>query len=111
MSRTGRNAAFVYGIACYSIFFVTFLYLIGWVTNLVVPVSIDSGATGNVAVAIVVDLTLVALFGLQHSVLARPGFKRVITRYVPKRGLPPDRRREHARPHRTPRQPRGLRRG
>jgi protein-S-isoprenylcysteine O-methyltransferase Ste14 len=84
MSRTGRNAALVYGIACYAVFFVTFLYLIGWVTNLVVPASIDSGTSGNVAVALAVDLALVALFGLQHSVMARPGFKRAITRVVPK---------------------------
>ena len=83
MSRIGRNAALVYGIACYSIFFVSFLYLIGWVTNLVVPASIDSGAPGNVAVALAVDLALVALFGLQHSVMARPGFKRALTRVVP----------------------------
>jgi protein-S-isoprenylcysteine O-methyltransferase Ste14 len=83
MSRIGRNAALVYGIACYAIFFVTFLYLIGWVTNLVVPASIDSGTAGNVAVALAVDLALVALFGLQHSVMARPGFKRALTRVVP----------------------------
>jgi protein-S-isoprenylcysteine O-methyltransferase Ste14 len=83
MSRIGRNAALVYGIACYAIFFVTFLYLIGWLTNLVVPVSIDSGTAGNVAVALAVDLALVALFGLQHSVMARPGFKRALTRVVP----------------------------
>jgi protein-S-isoprenylcysteine O-methyltransferase Ste14 len=83
MSRIGRNAALVYGIACYSIFFVTFLYLIGWVTNLVVPRSIDSGPAGNPLVALVVDLALIAVFGLQHSVMARPGFKRALTRIVP----------------------------
>jgi len=83
MSRIGRNAALAYGTACYSIFFVTFLYLIGWVTNLVVPVSIDSGAAGNPFVAIAVDLALIAVFGLQHSVMARPGFKRALVRFVP----------------------------
>jgi protein-S-isoprenylcysteine O-methyltransferase Ste14 len=83
MSRTDRNAALVYGIACYAFFFVTFLYLIGWLTNLLVPVSIDSGVAGSALVAIGVDLALIALFGLQHSVMARPGFKRAWTRVVP----------------------------
>src|SRR5262245_40472041 len=83
MSRFGRYAALVYGIACYSIFFVTFLYLIGWVTNLFVPSSVDSGAAGPVATAFAIDLALIALFGIQHSVMARPGFKRVWTRFVP----------------------------
>lgn len=83
MSRIGRNAVLAYGIACYSVFFVTFLYLIGWVTNLVVPRSIDSGPAGHPALALVVDLALIAVFGLQHSVMARPGFKRALTRVVP----------------------------
>jgi protein-S-isoprenylcysteine O-methyltransferase Ste14 len=83
MSRFGKSAALVYGTVCYAIFFVTFLYLIGWVTNLVVPASIDSGTPGNAAVALLVNLALVALFGLQHSVMARPGFKAVITRWIP----------------------------
>lgn len=84
MSRIGRNATLVYGTVCYAIFFVTFLYLIGWVTNLGVKRSIDSGAPGNALVAAAVDLALIALFGLQHSVMARPGFKRAWTRVVPK---------------------------
>jgi protein-S-isoprenylcysteine O-methyltransferase Ste14 len=84
MSASGRSAALVYGTVCYAIFFVTFLYLIGWVTNLVVPVSIDSGAPGNGGVALLIDLALIALFGLQHSVMARPRVKAVITRVIPK---------------------------
>jgi len=83
MSRFGKHAALVYGTVCYAIFFVTFLTLIGWVTNLVVPVSIDSGTPGNVALALAVDLALIALFGLQHSVMARPRVKAAITRVIP----------------------------
>jgi protein-S-isoprenylcysteine O-methyltransferase Ste14 len=83
MSRIGRTAALVYGAVSYSIFFVTFLYLIGWLTNLLVPVSIDSGEAGNAFVAILVDTALIALFGLQHSVMARPGFKQAWMRIVP----------------------------
>ncbi len=83
MSRLGRTATLAYGVACYAVFFVSFLYLIGWTTNRVVPTSIDSGAPGNAAVALLVNLALIALFGLQHSVMARPGFKAVITRLIP----------------------------
>jgi protein-S-isoprenylcysteine O-methyltransferase Ste14 len=83
MSRNGRNAALAYGIASYGIFFVTFLYLIGWLTNLVVPVSIDTGAAASPFAALLVNVVLIALFGLQHSVMARPGFKRWWMRVVP----------------------------
>lgn len=84
MSRTTRGAVLAYGALCYSIFFVTFLYLIGWVTNRVVPASIDSDEPGHLGVALAVDAALIAIFGIQHSVMARPGFKAVITRFVPR---------------------------
>src|SRR5262245_54936716 len=84
MSRVGRTAVLAYGIVSYALFFVVFLYLIGWVTGLVVPLTIDSGAAGSVPADIAIDLALIALFGLQHSVMARPGFKRWITRFVPR---------------------------
>src|SRR5215470_6166642 len=84
MSRAGRTAVLAYGIVCYALFFVAFLYLIGWVTGLVVPLTIDSGAAGGVPAAIAIDLALIAVFGLQHSVMARPGFKQWLTRFVPK---------------------------
>jgi protein-S-isoprenylcysteine O-methyltransferase Ste14 len=83
MSRLRRSATLAYGIACYAIFFVTFLFLIGWMTNLAVPTTIDSGAAGNVAFAFLVNTALIALFGLQHSVMARPGFKALLTRVIP----------------------------
>jgi protein-S-isoprenylcysteine O-methyltransferase Ste14 len=83
MSRTGRIATLIYGISCYSIFFGSFLYLIGWVTNRFVPTSISSAGAVDTASALGIDLLLIAVFGLQHSVMARPGFKERLTRAVP----------------------------
>jgi methanethiol S-methyltransferase len=76
----------LFGVAAYLLFFATFLYLIAFVGNLPwVPLTVDTGApTGSVALAVAVDVALIALFGLQHSVMARPGFKRAWTRIVPK---------------------------
>ena len=69
----------------YMIFFVTFLYLIGFVAGVPgLPSNVDKGVTMPVAGAILIDAALIAAFGLQHSVMARPGFKAVWTRIVPK---------------------------
>lgn len=78
-----RLVCFIYGLVCYLAFFATFLYLIGFVGNLPLPKTIDSGTPASPGETVAVDLALVALFGLQHSVMARPGFKRWWTRFMP----------------------------
>jgi protein-S-isoprenylcysteine O-methyltransferase Ste14 len=78
-----RIVAFLYGIACYGTFFATFLYAIGFLGNFGVPKSIDSGADGSIVSALAIDGALLGVFALQHSIMARPWFKRAWTRLVP----------------------------
>jgi len=75
--------AFAYGIVSYVVFLGSFLYAIGFVGNLGVPKAIDTGPAGPVAGALLVNVLLLGLFALQHSVMARPGFKRWWTLFVP----------------------------
>lgn len=80
----GRLVAFAYGLASYTVFFVTFLYAIGFVLGLGVPKSIDDGPAGPTGEALVVNLLLMSVFAIQHSVMARRQFKQWWTRFVPK---------------------------
>ena len=79
----GPIFALAYGFAAYLVFFGTFLYAIGFVAGLVVPKTIDTGSVGPMGEALVVNVLLLSLFALQHSVMARKPFKRWMTQFVP----------------------------
>lgn len=78
-----RLAVLAYGVVSYAIFFATFCYAAGFVGNLLVPKTIDSPAITSFGAALAINFGLLALFAVQHSVMARPAFKRAWTRLIP----------------------------
>jgi methanethiol S-methyltransferase len=80
----GRFIAFLYGVASYVVFFVAFLYAIGFVSGLVVPKTIDTGTIVPMGEAFILNLLLMSVFAIQHSVMARKQFKQWWTQFVPK---------------------------
>jgi protein-S-isoprenylcysteine O-methyltransferase Ste14 len=83
-SRILRFIAFLYGIAAYLVFFLTILYAIGFVMGVMVPKTIDTGSDTPAAEAVIINLLLLALFAVQHSVMARRRFKTWWTQFVPR---------------------------
>jgi protein-S-isoprenylcysteine O-methyltransferase Ste14 len=78
-----RISILLYGVASYAIFFATFLYALCFVGNFVVPVTLDGTPTMPTGKALLIDVALLGIFALQHSLMARPFFKRWITRFIP----------------------------
>ncbi len=74
---------FAYGAACHALFFGVFAYMAGFVGNLIVPKTIDTVVGGSAGQAVMINLLLLGLFAVQHSVMARPAFKRVWKKVVP----------------------------
>lgn len=78
-----RVLTLTYGTLCYGLFFGVFSYAIAFIGNIGVTPSLDSSGSGNLAEALIIDISLLAAFALQHSIMARPAFKRLWTRIVP----------------------------
>ena len=78
-----RAATLIYGLVCYVMFLGVFLYLIGFLGNYLVPKSVDSGTDGPLATALLINILLLAFFGITHTVMARPTFKKAWTKIVP----------------------------
>src|SRR5262245_49671870 len=78
-----RSLVLAYAVAAYALFLVSFLYAVGFIGGFLTPTQLDGPADGSVALAVAIDVGLLALFAVQHSGMARPPFKRWLTRYVP----------------------------
>jgi protein-S-isoprenylcysteine O-methyltransferase Ste14 len=80
---TKRLTVFTYGVLSYAVFFLTYLYAVGFLGNMYVPRSMDSAARVPFWQALLIDTLLLGMFAIQHSTMARPAFKRMLTRFIP----------------------------
>ncbi len=80
----GRVLSFLYGVISHLLFLLVFMYMVGFLSNFIVPKTIDSGTVGSFGLALTINIFLLAIFGLRHSIMARPGFKQWWTATVPK---------------------------
>jgi len=78
-----RSLIFLYGVLSYAFFIVTLLYAIGFIGNILVPKSIDSSPTLPFGISLLINVGLLSLFAIQHSGMARPAFKRWLTKFIP----------------------------
>ena len=76
--------SFIYGMICYAVFFLSFVYAIGFLGNMVVPKSIDSGIETSFGLSLIINIALLGLFAVQHTIMARPAFKQWWTKLIPK---------------------------
>ena len=79
-----RVLGFIYGVIAYAGFMAWMVYMIGFLGDFAVPKSVDSGSVGPVATAILINFLLILLFGVQHTIMARPAFKQWLTQFIPK---------------------------
>jgi protein-S-isoprenylcysteine O-methyltransferase Ste14 len=79
----GRFLSFFYGLAAYAVFLGTFLYAIGFVAGFAVPKTIDTGEATATGHAIAINVLLLSIFAVQHSLMARKTFKRWLTKWIP----------------------------
>lgn len=78
-----KSLTLAYGLSCYTLFFAVFNYAILFIGNILVTPSLDSPGDGNLVVALIINISLLGAFALQHSIMARPAFKRVFTKIIP----------------------------
>jgi len=79
-----RVLGFIYGVIAYAGFMGWMVYMIGFLGQFAVPKSVDSGSVGPVGAAILVNFLLILIFGVQHTIMARPAFKQWWTQFIPK---------------------------